>query len=916
MKPTAAFRGGAPRIAPFFKMTDLIAEDLFVQDGAAGAMNRQVVTQRWPPVRAEMAPVPRPRLTAQLAAARGARLILVRAPAGYGKSVLASQWRDQLVAERRHVVTITVRPEGAVLTDSARRPAVVRLDSHAAVAAVVAERQRQRSESVVILDDWHRMAPPWAEDLVAGIVAGRDSGLTVMLATRQEPLTGLARARALGDVVDIDAHALRFTRAEAAALLGADEASPREAAALAELMQASEGWPLALRLEAGRRSAVRRERQLRPVAETTLVQAFFQEEIFAPLAGDLADFLVRTALIERLDADLCDTVLEISGSAERLERLEQAGLFIEPVDDVRGGYRHHPLFAQFLRAVLRRRPREEVQRLAIRAADWLELKGWFADAAGQAIEAGAFERAADILDGHCFTAYCNGAGHAFATLMLRLPRRVLGRRPKLLLYAAQAASVSRELGLADDLLRLVDVERGPAGGTLSDGAEIDHLVLHRRMLMAQAEDDQPAAEQKCQALMPNCASLDPYTRGTIYGSLLLARREQFKLADAAELENAGIREFNRCNSPYGLVWHLSVVGPTRFLTGDLAGAVRRLDQAVALATAFEDQHWLAELPGPLLAEALYEQDEIERSRQLVGRHFPSTNRGFVDQYVAGYLTAARLMALGGDGAAADRRLQDGLDVAEQRNLDRLRQNLIAERIRLLLRFGQREEALRIGQEEALIGFPESLKPRIEATTREEARAFGWMRLAIARGASVDALSFGQRWLRFGVQAGAVRSAIRWEILLTRAHLAGDDERQARRTLRSAVARATPGGYIRCFLDEGGDIADLLKSQFEASPICDTPADRFLARLRAVRADEPGRRGAAPAAMPGGEGALTPRQADILQMAGAGMRNSEIAERVGMTEGSVKWYLQQIYDRIGVRRRSGAIQRARELGLIS
>ena len=898
-------------------MTDLIAEDLFVQDGApAGIMNRQVVTAHWPPARGDRALVPRPRLLALLDAARGVRLILVRAPAGYGKTALAGQWRDQLMAERRHVVTIAITRDGAVLTDSARRPAVVRLDDHAQLIRIVAERQRQRSESVLIIDDWHLMAADGADALMAGIVAGRDSKLTVMVATRQAPRTALARARAFGEVVDIDAHALRFTRDEAAVLLGIDADRAADGAVLGEAMQASEGWPFALRLEAGRRSAGRRERPSRVSAENGLIQAFFQEEVFAALPADLAAFLVSTALIERLDADLCDTVLETSGSGDRLEALEQAGLFIETVDDQRGGYRHHPLFARFLRAQLRRRPAAEVQRLAIRAADWLELKGWFADAAGQAIEAGAFERAADILDSHCFTAYCNGVGHGFAALMLRLPRRVLGRRPKLLLYAAQAASVSRELRLAEDLLGLVDAHRRPAGGLLPDGAELDHLVLHRRMLMAQAEDDQPSAERKCQALVPNCGSLDPYTRGTIYGSLLLARREQFKLGDAVDLENAGIREFNRCNSPYGLVWHLSVVGPTRFLTGDIAGAARRLDQAVALATTFEDQDWLAELPGPLLAEVLYERDELDRSRELVDRHFPSTNRGFVDQYVAGYMTAARFQALNGDMAAADRRLADGLAVAEQRNLDRLRQNLVTERIRLLLRFGEREEALRLGQEEGLIGAPDGLKPRLDAASRDEARAFGWMRLAIARGASVDAIGFGQRWLRFAVQAGAVRSAIRWEILLTRAHLAGADERQARRILRSAVARAAPGGFVRSFLDEGDDVMGLLKSQFEASPICETPADRFLARLVATRADMPERRSGTGAVAAGGEGALNPRQVDILQMAGAGMRNSEIAERVGMTEGSVKWYLQQIYDRIGVRRRSGAIQRARELGLIS
>lgn len=900
-------------------MTDLIAEDIFDPGfGRAGVLDRQAVSDRRMPPPPEPALLLRPRLMADLQAMRGGRLTIVRAPAGYGKSALVRQWRDHLVAERRHVVTVAVSGQGAVLTDSIRRPATIRLDSHQAIAPVVEERQRQRGESVLIIDDWHLLAADLADGLVERIVSGRDSGLHVLLVSRHAPRTALARARALGQVFDIDARALRFSREEAADLLRAEAGLSPDATVLADLMRASEGWPFALRAEAaGLRNGVRRGAGQRISGESGLIHDFFREEIVGPLPSAVRDFLVRTALLDRLDPDLCDTMLGAFGSADILEQLEQAGLFVEAVDDQRGGYRYHRLFSQFLRSLLRRRPPAEVRALAIRAADWLELKGWFGDAAGQAIEAGAFDRAADILQAHCFTAYCNGTGHGFASLMLRLPRRVLRKHPKLLLYAAQAASVSREFGLAEDLLSLVaDHMRSASAQETSDGAQLDHLVLHKRMLMAQAEDDQPAAERKCVELMRNCDSFDPYTRGTIFGSLLYARREQFKLADAGDLEGSGIREFNRCNSPYGLVWHLSVVGPTRFLTGDLAGAARRLEQALTLATAFEDQSWLAELPGPLLAEVAYERDDLERSRDLLARHFPSSARGFVDQYVAGYLTDARLTALRGDVGAAEALLVQGLAVAEQRNLDRLRQNLITERIRLLLHFGRRDEALKVGQEEALLAAPDSVKPRAELTSRDEARAFGWMRLAIARGAAAEATALAQRWLRLAAQAGAVRSVVRWEILLARAFLAGDDERQAQRALRSAVARAAPGGFMRSFLDEGGDVLGLLRGQLDASPICDTPADRFLARLLATRPDQPDRQAAGHAGIVAGEhGALSARQIDILQMAGAGMRNSEIAERVGMTEGSVKWYLQQIYDRIGVRRRSGAIQRARELGLI-
>jgi LuxR family maltose regulon positive regulatory protein len=183
---------------------------------------------------------------------------------------------------------------------------------------------------------------------------------------------------------------------------------------------------------------------------------------------------------------------------------------------------------------------------------------------------------------------------------------------------------------------------------------------------------------------------------------------------------------------------------------------------------------------------------------------------------------------------------------------------------------------------------------------------------------VRARKVASRWLDLLKRTGAIRSAVTFELLLAEISVLQGNRSKARRAVRSAVEMAESAGWVRLFLDEGEVISSLLSEAYAHGPLLDTPADKFAARLVSLVTGGPtvGADDEEDDESFGLSSRLASREIDILTMVGGGLRNREIGERLGLTEGTVKWYMQQIYDKLGVRRRPQAVLRARQFGLLA
>ena len=374
--------------------------------------------------------VPRPRLAQWLDEGRGRGLVLVCAPAGYGKTVLLAEWVRR---GRRPVAWLSL---DAGDNDPARfwRHAVAALDRlrpgigerlgpllgsppppsfEPLVTALINEvvGQPDADEALLlVLDDYHVISSQLVHESLGFLLEHRPPGLHLALTSRSDPPLALARLRARGQLTELRAEELRFTPGEAAALLQQVAAGPGAArpgaplpdAVTAALAARTEGWAAGLQL-AGLSLRGRSDVDGFVAAFTgshRYVLDYLAGEVLEHQSAQVRAFLLETSVLERLSGELCDVVTGRPGSQALLEQAERAGLFVLPLDDVRGWWRYHHLFADLLRARLQTEQPGRVPGLHRNAAAWYAERGLADDAIRHAVAAGEMTWAARLIEQH------------------------------------------------------------------------------------------------------------------------------------------------------------------------------------------------------------------------------------------------------------------------------------------------------------------------------------------------------------------------------------------------------------------------------------------------------------------------------------------------------------------------------------
>jgi LuxR family transcriptional regulator, maltose regulon positive regulatory protein len=314
-----------------------------------------------------------------------------------------------------------------------------------------------------------------------------------------------------------------------------------------------------------------------------------------------------------------------------------------------------------------------------------------------------------------------------------------------------------------------------------------------------------------------------------------------------------------------------------------------------------------------LAEAHYDRGELEESLALLDAYLPHAREiGFSDQLIAGCTVRARIAVLRGEREVALRVLEDTIQFARERSFEKLLLMLTAERIDVLCRFGETAEAARLATKVGLRRSVDSVMPRPRITRARAALAYAWTSLAQAQGRFSDAIKVARKWRNLTEAGGAVRDALRWSVRLTVLLERAGDETGARRELHRVQGIVEATGLSQLFAEEGGFLRTRGIPGHGAAAKAATPAPTRPHR-------------SAPGPVPAGvaatslhprmpESSLSPREIEILALVGDGLSNAEIGQRLSLVEGSVKWHLQRIYDKIGTRRRLVAVDRARRMGV--
>ncbi len=373
---------------------------------AASAQDVLLATKLRTP-RPRIGSVPRPRLVQRLRAGVERELVLVCAPAGFGKTSLLADWvgtdrravawlsldedDNDPVRFWRHVIAALdgVRPGladrmGALVTGGASTS----LDT--AVTALVNELAAASEDVLLVVDDYHLITAAEVHRSLQFLLDHLPPALHLVLASRSDPPLPLARLRARGQLTEVRSGELRFTPTESAELLRRAIAQDLPDVVVAALGERTEGWAAGLQLAA--LSLQGRDDISRFVEEFSgshrFVLDYLTQEVLERQSEELRTFLLETSILERLSGSLCDAVVGCTNSQQTLESVERASLFLIPLDEERHWWRYHNLFADLLRANLRRLYPARVPELHRAAASWYEGHGLPADAIRHALAAG------------------------------------------------------------------------------------------------------------------------------------------------------------------------------------------------------------------------------------------------------------------------------------------------------------------------------------------------------------------------------------------------------------------------------------------------------------------------------------------------------------------------------------------------
>jgi LuxR family maltose regulon positive regulatory protein len=567
--------------------------------------------------------VPRPRLSERLDHGTASKLMLVSAPAGFGKTTLLAGWlaagpagpagerlaawlsldeRDNDPASFWTYVIAALRTVAAGIGESALallqapRPP----PAETVLTALLNDLAAVAGGIVLVLDDYHLVDAREVQDGMAFLLDHLPPRLHLVIASRADPALPLARLRARGELTEIRAADLRFTPEEAAAYLNGMMGLGLTAPDVAALEGRTEGWIAALQLAA--LSMQGRDDVAGFIAgfagDDRYVVDYLAEEVLQRQPGQVQAFLLQTSILGRLSGPLCDAVTGQGGGRAMLEALDRGNLFLVPLDDRRRWYRYHHLFADVLQARLLDEQPGQVRDLHRRASAWYERSGEPSVAIGHALAAEDFERAADLVE-LAIPAMRRTRQEATIFSWLRaLPDGVIRVRPVLSVGLAGALLAGGEFDGVEARLR--DAERGldPAAGAgqgsparsaeMAAAGEEEYrrlpagIELYRAALAA-AHGDAPGTVRHARRALDLSPAEDHLGRAAAAGLLGLTSWGLGDLAAAHEAWSACVAGLRRAGFVADIMGCSLALADIRITQGRLGEALRTYEHALGLA---------------------------------------------------------------------------------------------------------------------------------------------------------------------------------------------------------------------------------------------------------------------------------------------------------------------------------------------
>lgn len=863
-----------------------------------------------PPPRPKV--VTRPRLIERLNEGLHHKLTLISAPAGFGKTTLISEWiagcgqptawlsLDESDNDPIRFLTYFVAALQTLAPNIGKEaPGLLRSSQPPPLEALLTDLLNEiatiPNDFVLVLDDYHAIDTKAIDESLSFLLKHLPPTMHLFIATREDPQLPLSRLRARNQLTELRIADLRFTPSEAAGFLNQVMGLHLSAEDIAALETRTEGWIAGLQLAA---ISMQGHRDVSGFIKSFtgshhFVLDYLAEEVLQQQPEPIQNFLLRTSILDRMCGPLCDALLDdprVSGQVT-LEQIEHANLFIIPLDNERRWYRYHRLFGDLLRQRLQQQSvsaaGNEMAELHLRASAWYEDNGLEFEAFYHAAAANDVERTERLIAGKGMPLQFRGAVFPVLNWLKSLPTSVLDARPSLWVTYASALSMAGQTISTEQKLQAAEAALQGASLDAKTRNLIGHIAAIRAVLALSQHDVATIIFESNRALEYLHPDNVPVRTATIW-----------KLGYAYQIQGdrvAASRAYAEAIATAEASGNLSIM-----IAASIGlGMIQQSDNHLALAVQ-SFRHCLqlyGDQPLPIACEAhlglariFYEWNDLEAARQHGQQSVQYAQRlQHTDRLIACQIFLARLKLVEDDLTGAAAILAEAAQFARQNNFMGRMPDVVAAQVLTLLQQGNLAAAAQLAQTQAL--------PLAQA------------RVLLAQGDTFAALAIlvpvrqqadTRHWADEQLKVAVLQGVTLW---------AHGDKSQALQALSDALMLAEPGGFIRTFVDEGVPMSQLL---IEAATYGIMPD--YIGKLLAIFDAEAQQRSGIPSA-PSLDEPLSQRELEVLHLIAQGLSNREISERLFLALSTVKGHNQIIFDKLHVQRRTEAVVRARELGLL-
>jgi LuxR family transcriptional regulator, maltose regulon positive regulatory protein len=877
--------------------------------------------------------VARPRLLAILSELPTRRLGVIKAPAGFGKSSLAAAWAEKLEQSGNCVGWLTIDSDddeatrflfyvsqalhhacpdvgagaiGLILENNL-------IDPTAILSSLINDLAEIEDDVYLFLEDYHWVRAFRIHQAVAYFLKHAPSHCHVVLTTRAEPPLPLATLRAQNQLIEIDAVALRFDMQETKAFLDSTKPGVLELPDVQLLQRKTEGWPAALRIIASMPSQSRpdlREYVHNLSGSQRPISTYFAE-LLDGLSTELVEFMLRTAILDRLSGPLCEAVTGASSGRTILATLAQRQLLLMPLDNEGVWYRYHALLAEYLRQRLEADRGIEIPELHRRAALWYASQELWTEAVEHAIAAGDPDRAISWIKNCAMALIKRGDLFTLLEWQRQFPDELMRGQPEVRLAIAWGLALALRF---DEALRLAtEIENDIAANHLPQSDLQCECQAIRSVAIALKDDSERALP-----LAEDCVnrSRDPWTANVAsnvvrFGHMQAGDLKQFY---ATPWIPYSLEDDQR--NVFASVYRRCLQGIAELRQIRLAAAEGHYREGLRIAEQHVGPNSVAAaLPASLLARILYEQGQLDEAEALVIDRAPLIISGtMLDCVRSAYFVLVRVAAARMNLERAHTLLERAENHGISRDWGRLTAAATAEQARLYLNEGRADEGA------ACVDRLERLARKYPAPRLCAWSEIQWdHKLAHAyllgkRERPEEAMSILRELQRETEAAQHRYFLIRVGIRISALQLSVGKAADATNRFRRILAACAGGGLYQTILDEGSIISDLVQMVQKSGSTnahLMSYVDRLVADSQRARQDR-----LVPTFRAQALHALSIRETEILKLIAQGLSNKEIARSLDIGPETVKSHLKSAFTKLGVERRAQAVSRAQTLGLVT